>query len=235
MMGRFSTKSFWRVNMRTAFLVMLLATISWGVGAQVPFHADGTSVGKTVLWFYGNQVDTTFDGTLELGGTLLIDDHPLSFSVAGTGYGSGIADTGTLTATLWILFQTSGTLDSGEFISLRGGIHVLGEEADLTTLSLGAGTGTFFLIADLPEESLWISGTLTTAASGSFVPPDDPVTMQIEGTAMFTFEGELLEASDVLIEQLPWDPVSWPLETHDALLALLTGVESGEEAAEQTD
>jgi len=193
------------------------------------------SIGKTVLWFYGNQVDTTFDGTLELSGNIQIGDDPLSFSVAGTGYGSGIADTGTLTATLWILFQTSGTLDSGEFISLRGGIHVLGEEADLTTLSLGAGTGTFFLIADLPEESLWISGTLTTAASGSFVPPDDPVTMQIEGTAMFTFEGELLEASDVLIEQLPWDPVSWPLETHDALLALLTGVESGEEAAEQTD
>ncbi|MCK5585186.1 hypothetical protein KAJ02_03860 [Candidatus Bipolaricaulota bacterium] len=220
--------------MRTALLVMLLTTISWGVGAQVSLHADGMSAGKTVLWFYGSQVDTTFDGTLELGGTLLIDDDPLSFSVAGTTYGSGIADTGTLAATLWILFQTTGTLDSGEFITLRGGMHVLGEEADLNTLSFGGGTGTFFLIADLPEESLWISGTLTTTASGSFVPADDPVTMQIEGTGTFTFVGTLLEASDGLIEQLPWDPASWPLETHQALLALVTGVKS-EKAPEQTD
>jgi len=234
MMGRFSTKSFWRVNMRTAFLVMLLATISWGVGAQVPFHADGTSAGKTVLWFYGDQVETTFDGTMEFSGTLQTGDNQLSFSVAGTGYGAGISDTGTLAATLWILFQTSGTLDSGELISLRGGIHVLGEEADLNTLSLGTGMGTFFLVADLPEESLWISGTLTTTASGSFVPPDDPVTMQIEGIATFAFEGELLETSEVLIEQLPWDSVSWPLETHEALLALLTGVEASG-ADDQTD
>ncbi|MFC2107838.1 hypothetical protein ACFLS5_00060 [Candidatus Bipolaricaulota bacterium] len=218
--------------MRTALLVILLATISWGVGAQVSFHADGMSAGKTVLWFYGNQVETTFDGTMELSGTLQIRDNQLSFSVAGTGYGAGVGDTGTLAATLWILFQTGGTLESGEFISLRGGIHVLGEEADLNTLSLGAGTGTFFLIADLPEESLWISGTLTTTASGSFVPPDDPLTMQIEGIATFAFEGELLEASDVLIEQLPWDSASWPLETHEALLALLTEVRAGED---QTD
>lgn len=220
--------------MRTALLVILLATISWGVGAQVSFHADGMSAGKTVLWFYGNQVETTFDGTMELAGTLQIGDNQPSFSVAGTGQGAGIGDTGTLSATLWILFQTSGTLDSGEFISLRGGIHVLGEEANLNTLSLGAGAGTFFLIADLPEESLWISGTLTTTASGSFVPPDDPVTMQIEGIATFTFEGELLEASDELIEQLPWDPASWPLEIHEALVALLTGVETNG-ADEQTD
>ncbi|MCK5246411.1 hypothetical protein KAR02_05905, partial [Candidatus Bipolaricaulota bacterium] len=105
---------------------------------------------------------------------------------------------------------------------------------DLNTLSFGGGTGTFFLIADLPEESLCISGTLTTTASGSFVPADDPVTMQIEGTATFTFVGTLLDASDGLIEQLPWDPASWPLETHRALLALVTRVES-EKAPEQTD
>ena len=220
--------------MRTALLVVLLAIVSWSVGAQEPFHADGMSVGKTVLWFYGSQVETTFDGTLELTGTLQIRDALFSFSVEGTSYGSGIADTDTLAATLWMLFQTSGTLDSGEFISLRGGIYILGEEADLTTLSLGAGPGMFFLIADLPEESLWISGALTTTASGSLVVPDDPLTMQIEGTAMFTFEGKFLEASDVLIEQLPWDSASWPLEPHEALLALLTGVKS-EEPAEQTD
>ncbi len=220
--------------MRTAFLVMLLAAVSWGLCAQEPFHAVGVSAGQTVLWFYGSQVETTFEGTLELTGTLQVGNDQVTFAASGTSYGTGIADTGALAATLWILFRTTGALDSGEFITLRGGMHVLGEEADLTTLSLGAGPGTFFLIADLPEESLWISGTLTTTASGIFVPAEDPLTMQIEGTGTFAFEGGLLETSDALIEQLPWDPASWPLETHEALLALLAGLES-EEAAEQPD
>jgi len=221
--------------MRTVVLVMLLAAVSWNLCAQDSFHADGMSAGQTVLWFYGSRVDTTLDGTLELDGKLQIGNKQLPFTTSGTSYGVGIGDIGTLEATLWILFQTSGVLDSGELISLRGGIYVLGEEADLNTLSLGAGTGTFFLIADLPEEEThWISGTLTTIASGDFVAPADPVTMQIDGTATFIFEGELLEASGELIEQLPWDSASWPIETHEALLALLAGLES-EEATEQTD
>ena len=217
--------------MRTAFLVMLLATISWSVGAQDLFHAEGISVGQTVLWFLGSQVDTTFDGTLDLAGTLQIGDDVLSFASSGIGFGAGVGDTGTLAATLWILFQTAGSLDSGESIALRGGIYALGEEADLNTLSLGAGAGMFFLIADLPGETCWVSGTLTTTASGVFVPAADPLTMQIEGTGVFAFEGEVLETTDALIEQLPWDPATWPVETHDALLALLTGVEA--EAADQ--
>ena len=220
--------------MRTVFLIMLLAAVSWNLCAQDSFHADGMSAGQTVLWFYGSRVDTTFDGTLEMEGNLQLGSDQLVFTASGTGYGVGISDTATLAATLWLLFQTSGALDSGEPISLRGGIYVLGEEADLTTLSLGAGTGTFFLIADLPEDTYWISGTLVTTASGAFVPADDPVTMQIEGTAAFTFKGELLETSGELIEQLPWDTTSWPLETHEALLALLAGLEP-EESAEQSN
>lgn len=220
--------------MRTAFLVILLAAVSSSVGAQGLFQADGMSYGQTVLWFYGSRVETTFEGTLELAGTLQTGNDQLPFTASGTSHGIGIGDTGTMAVTLWILFQTSGTLDSGESVALRGGIYVLGEEADLTTLSLGAGTGTFFLVANLPEETHWISGTITTTASGAFVPPDDPVTMQIEGTGTFAFQGDLLEASDALVGQLPWDPASWPLETHEALLALLMGVEADGEN-EQTN
>lgn len=137
--------------------------------------------------------------------------------------------------TLWIIFQMDGLLDSGEPIALRGSIYVLGEEADLTTLPLGADPGTFFLIADLPENSVWVSGLLTTTASGNFVPADDPLTMQIEGTSAFTFKGQLLEASDELTEQLPWDPTSWPLEYHEVLLALLLSVKADEEADEEVN
>lgn len=219
--------------MRIAFIIFLLATVSWAVGAQEAFHADGTSEGQTVLWFYGSRVETTFDGALELAGTLQIGEDQLAFTSSGTSYGRGIADTGTLAATLWIIFQTTGALDSGEPLTLRGGMHVLGENADINTLSLGAGPGTFFLIADLMGESYWISGTLSSTASGAFVPPDDPLTMQVAGTGTFTFEGGLLEVSDALVEQLPWDPEGWPLDHLEALLAVLLGIEP--EDVEQSD
>lgn len=211
--------------MRTAILVTLLAAMSWSLCAQEPFHADAVSMGKTVIWFYGSSLETTFDGTLELAGTLQINSNPIPFIATGPSYGSGVGDTGTLAVTLWVLFEVQGTLESGEQVTLRGGMHVLGEEADLTTLSLGAGMGTFFLIADVPDATIWVSGTLETTASGAFVPADDPVTMQIEGTGTFTFDGNELEPSEALIDVLPWDPTSWPLEQHEALLALLLGIE----------
>ncbi len=220
--------------MRIALVVLLLAAVSWGVGAQGSFHAEGTTDGQTVLWFYGSRVETTFDGTLELTGTLQVGEDQLTFTSSGTSYGLGVADTGTLAATLWIILQATGTFDSGESFTLRGGIDVLGEGADINTLSLGAGPGTFFLIADLSEDSLWISGTISSTASGAFVPPDDPLTMQIEGTGVFSFEGDFLETSDALIERLPWDPEGWPIEHHEALLALLLRVEHNA-AAEQTN
>ena len=220
--------------MRTAILVILLATISWSLCAQECFHANGVSVGKTVIWFYDSSLKTTFDGTLEIAGTLQIGSDLLSFTATGPSYGSGIGDTGTLAVTLWAIFEAEGTLDSGALITLRGGMVILGEEADLTTLSLGAGPGIFFLIADVPDATVWVSGTLTTTASGVFVPADDPVTMQIEGSGTFAFEGNELEPSEELSDVLPWDPTTWPLEQHEALLALLLGVEPVEDA-EQTD
>lgn len=221
--------------MRTAILVMLLAAVSWSLFAQESFSVDAVSAGTTVIWFYGTRVETTFDGILELTGTLESDDVPFSFTATGPSYGSGIGDTSTLAVTLWVVFEAEGTLDSGGApITLRGGMHVLGEEADLTTLSLGAGTGVFFLIADVPDATLWVSGTLTTTASGAFVPADDPVTMQIEGTGTFSFEGIQLEPSEELIDNLPWDPTTWPVEQHEALLALLMGIEPVE-GDEQTD
>jgi hypothetical protein len=211
--------------MRAAILVILLASVSWSLYAQESFSADATSTGTTVIWFYGTRVETTFDGVLEMAGMLRIVDEPLSFTATGPSYGSGIGDSSTLAVTLWVVFEAEGTLDSGgEQITLRGGMVVLGEEADLTTLSLGAGTGAFFLIATVLDTTVWTSGTLTTTASGTFVPADDPTTMQIEGSGTFVFEGNQLETTEEILDSLPWDPTTWPPEQHEALLALLLGI-----------
>ena len=205
--------------MRTSLVLIVCLLCLGHVGHASTFYAEGNSLGKTVLWFHGNRIDTTFDGEFDLAGQLIVEDRTHMFDSMGTGYGGGIADAASLAATLWILFETSGTTDDGVPITLRGGVYIQGEDADINTLSLGAGPGTFFLIATLQTESIRIAGTLTSTASGAFVPPDDPVTMQVEGTASFVFDGERVPSSGDLEAQFPWPSDAWPEEHLAALRA----------------
>lgn len=208
-------------------LLGAVVVTAWGGG---PFTAEGLSLGKTVLWFTTTEVETDFDGTLSIEGALALGDSDYTFSVAGIAYGSGIADTVTLAATLWVLFQTDGTLESGEPVVVRGGMNIIGEDVDLNTLSLGAGAGTFFLVVDTLEALHWISGSVVTTASGAFVPAEIPTTMQIEGRATFTFDGAPDESPGELPDRLPWDLLDWPAELYEELQLLLEGSASDPDA-----
>jgi len=204
-----------------------VVVVAWGGG---PFTAEGLSLGKTVLWFTTTEVDTDFDGTLSIEGTLGLDGSDHAFSVAGNAYGSGVADSATLAATLWVLFETEGTLGSGESVIVRGGMSIAGEDVDLNTLSLGTGTGTFLLVVEALEVVHWISGSVVTTASGAFVPAEIPTTMQIEGSATFTFDGAPSESTGEFSDRLPWDSLNWPAELHEELELLLNGTVSDPDA-----
>ena len=61
----------------------------------------------------------------------------------------------------------------------------------------------------------------------TFVVPDDPSTMQLEGTATFVLRGTVHgtdnggSVEDALTEQLPWDRTTWPEDLFNRLLDLL--------------
>lgn len=210
---------------KSLFLVLFFVACTSVVSAEGVLQAEGLSEGSTIIWFRGSRIETTFDGTQELRGTLELGITEYSFAVAGSAYGAGTADANTLQATLWVLVRVSGTLEGGTPITIRGGMNVGGEDIDMDSLSLGAGGGTFFFIVDLFGSSYEFKGTIDSTATGTLVPPEIPSTMEVAGRVDSTFEGSLHESTGELVERLPWDVSSWPQKLHEQLITLLlTGV-----------
>ena len=76
-----------------------------------------------------------------------------------------------------------------------------------------------------------IAGSTRGATAGSFVPPDDPSTMQLVMSGTMDFEGtssvSYLRSDPIEVEtlqqRLPWDLDTWPNELSSYLLDLLVG------------
>ncbi|MFC2077889.1 hypothetical protein ACFLTM_03695 [Candidatus Bipolaricaulota bacterium] len=216
----------WGAIMRKPLvLFLLLVFFAFTASAGELFQAEGFSEGTTVIWFLGTEITTDFEGTQDLRGTLTLEGTDHRFFVSGDAYGAGVADSMTLSATLWVVFYATGTLETGEPITIRGGMEVGGEEVDLDALSFGGGGGAFFFIVDLPGATYEFAGSVESTASGVLVPATDPSSMEVAGTANSTFAGEVCESDEDFAARLPWDTTTWPIELHEQLLTLLlTGV-----------
>jgi hypothetical protein len=220
--------------MRTCALILAVLVMSVGlaVSGQSPFHADGATEGKTVLWFLGTEITIDVDGTVSLEVAATIDDDPIILSVEGTTCGTGVSDSYSLETTLWILLDAVGAADDGRPARVRGGLRLIGDEVDFDTLSLGAGSGTFVLALEIADETHLVTGTLSATAAGDFVPPEEPGSMQVEGGGTFTFNGDVVVRPDNLSEALPWDAGDWPEELLGRLLAVLDGAPLGEPSSD---
>jgi hypothetical protein len=211
---------------RTLILLLVISVVAIAGHGQGEFVAEGVSVGSTAIYFTATTIDTIFQGTMDFTGSLPSGKQAASFSATGNAHGAGLTDSNTLATELWILFVASGEVEDGTAISMRGGITVYGEDVDFATMSLGSGPGVFFAIIDLPGETFWITGTLTSTASGEFVVPEDPLAMQVDGGGTFSLEGSSITQEGDPAEHLPWDPSTWPPELHEEVLAILAGLET---------
>lgn len=214
-----------KIVIATLFILLL----SLPVLSQGTINAEGSLTATTVLWFYETEAILKFSGDLTLTGSIELSGEIVSFSATGASFGSGISNTKTLATTAWTLVKASGTTEGGVPIFIRGGTTAISSETDLTTLSLGSGTGLFFLVFELPDRLVYVRGDAEGTGSGTFVPPEDPLTMQIEGTGTFVFQGEVLaeevaselDFKEALLLQLPWDLSTWPEELLTQLVDLI--------------
>jgi len=203
--------------------------------AQSGLDAEGVANGKTVLWFSGTEVTALIDSDFSVSGSLEIEERTVRFTALGTAFGQGVGDSSAMTLDVWILIDASGATDDGEPVSIRGGMAGSGTDTDLSASALGSATGPFFFVVTLDTNSYRALGTAEGSAAGAFVVPEDPLTMQIEGSATYTLVGDLVvdappadaeAAPSPYLEQLPWDPASWPAELFTQLLELLDGTAS---------
>ena len=211
-------------------LVVLIAGIS--VLGQTRFSATGDLSGTAILWFVGTSVTAQFHGDLTLSGNLSIRDETISFTTHGKINGSGKGDTVALSFVAWATFVTHGALENEEAIEIRGGLSVGSEDTTLSSDTAGAGAGSFYLVILLGEARIKVKGTVNGSVGGRFVPPDDPYTMQFDGSGKLQFEAAAETPSEksastdtqTIQEQLPWDLATWPEELSSYLLSLLEEV-----------
>jgi len=127
-----------------------------------------------------------------------------------------------------------------------GDIHRRREEAS------GTGTATFFALIVIGGKRLKAVGTVSASATGDFVTPEDPYTMELAGAGNISFrassmaplagagnisfrassmaplEDRSVIASDLPWSLLPWSLAGWPQALKSELLSLLD-VEGAEE------
>jgi len=211
---------------------------------QTSIDVEGVAAGKTVLWFYGTEITALIESDFNVEGALEIDGRTITFTASGTAFGEGAGDSAELTLDVWLLMEAVGTTEDGESITIRGGMAGSSADADISGGALGSATGPFFLVVTLGSTSYRAQGIAQGSATGAFVVPDDPLTMQMEGIGTYTLVGELVVDDDSLGDEvaeseylafLPWDRETWPAELFARLLALLDGLpcEPSEESEDE--
>jgi len=220
-----------KVLICSLLLVMVLTLAAMADEPQTPssqvYYGDVTET--AILWFAGTSVTTEIHGDFALSGSLTIEDEAIPFATCGEINGFGEGDTATFTGVMWAIFTAAGTLGNGEEVEIRGGLIVDGGDFLLATEAAGEGTGTFYMMILLTDARIEVAGTVYGSASGSFVPPDDPYTMQLDvsGTMRFEATSTMHSLSNIPIdlgtlqERLPWDLDMWPEDLFSRLLLLL--------------
>ena len=182
--------------MRKALIATLLLALGSFCGlAADTFHADADATGTVVLWFLGQDVTADVRADVTLSGTLLLDGVATPFTVSGRATGSGAGNLNTLAADAMIVFTAEGKTESWPPLTIQGGISVDGLDAATTSTS-GQGHGRFYFLITMAGSRWTVEGDATGSASGTFVVPDDPLSMQMAGVGTFTLSGEVR----------PWSP-----------------------------
>ena len=224
-----------------AVRVMLVIALVWcGAAAADSLEGQGTAAGNAVLWFSGTSATGTFDGTFSLSGQLIFADEIVPFSTSGWARGAGSGDTATMDIDAWATFAARGVTEAGEEIVVQGGLTLSGLTAGASG-SAGSGTGNFVATIFLGGQQYTAQGSADGSATGDFVIPADPLSMELAGEGLFALTGDLTlnvtsgdESAtsadpDALLaasmnERLPWDPNTLPEEFYAQLLEILTSI-----------
>lgn len=236
--------------MKVVRVMLVIALVGCGAAAADSLEGQGTAAGNAVLWFSGTSATGTFDGTFALSGQLILADGILPFSTSGWARGAGSGDTATMDIEAWATFAARGMTEAGEEIIVQGGLTLSGLTAGASGSS-GSGTGDFVATIFIGGQQYTAQGSADGSATGDFVIPADPLSMELAGEGVFALTGELaldapssvetagfdnpdslLAAS--MIERLPWDPDTLPEEFYAQLLEILTTIVDISPPSEET-
>ena len=218
--------------MKYALLIALMVVVFAGIvyaKPNVSMSGSGDFSASAVLWFSGTNVTAQVSGNLTLTGELAIGETESTFEAKGTLSGAADGDSNSMIGSGWATFTSRGTLDTGEGITLRGAINLSTDDINLASDTAGTGAGSLYVVLTLPDQTLHLRGNATGTAGGGFVTPDDPNTMQLDGTGSFTFA---VAIRDAVVESTPnqgqspaselsWNPDEWSQDLRDQFIRIM--------------
>ena len=214
---------------RIFYILAILLLLTLPAYGEATLSGSGDFSGRAVLSFLGTSVTATFTAEISLSGTLTDCGETIPFTASGTIGGTAAGDSETLAVIAWATLTAHGTLQTGEAIDIRGGFTI--DSNDLSSISgtAGTGTGSLYLVIRARGTTLKLTGYVEGSASGGFVAPEDPHTMEVAGSGTMCFEATSLTQpkenlpSDLEEEEDPllWDLSTWPEEMSARLLHLL--------------
>lgn len=162
-------------------------------GAAAPavdsFQATAEATGTVVLWFLGQAVTADVRADITISGVLAVGGVSTPFSMKVGAIGSGTGNMNTLAVDAWVAIDGQGKTEAGAAFGIRGGISV--DALDPATTSTGGqGGGHFYFLITTPDGRWVVEGDAVGNATGSFVVPDDPSSMQMTGAGSFALSGE---------------------------------------------
>ena len=210
-------------NKKTLFVASLFVGLI-AVCASARVAGGGGFSATAVLWFYGEEVTAAFTGELSVSGSVTVAGEAIPFTADGSLHGSAEGDTATLTGVGWGIFTGRGRTSTGEEVKLYGGLTADTDDVSISNEASGAGSALFIALIIVGDERLKGRGIASASAIGSFVPPEDPYTMELSGTGSISFQAATtvpLDGRSIKREELPWSLSGWPSDLMAELLSLL--------------
>jgi len=214
---------------RIFYILAILILLTLPAYGEATLSGSGDFSGRAVLSFLGTSVTATLTAEISLSGTLTDCGEAIPFTASGTIGGTAAGDSETLAGIAWATLTARGTLQTGEAIDIRGGFTIDSNDLSPISTTAGMGTGSLYLVIRTRGTMLKLTGQIEGSASGSFVTPKDPHTMEVAGSGTMRFEATSLTPpkedvpSDLEEEEdpLPWDLSTWPEEMSSRLLHLI--------------
>jgi len=163
----------------------------------------------------GPDVLTSFEGPLELEGSIDSGESSISFSAEGAFRWVGVWSILTLISEVWVAFDATGQSAMGDDVEVYGLLYTT--RKSLVPLPKGV------LLSGVHYTDVWIegtqrhyTGTISGIVDGGFEPADLPMTVQLTGTGVFHLTGDAAPAEECGTPP-PEIPLDHPILSEDFL------------------
>ena len=162
--------------------------LSFSTGAEEPQQMHSTIHGSVVIRFEGVSIIGELDAEITLSGYLPVDGIATFFQATGRALGIAKYAEVLKESLGWGVFTTTGELENGAQIEIRGAAIVRGEGIALVDGLTAYGSGSFFLVVLLENTRIETTGEIRGSGSGRLVPAEEPATIAFSGSGETVLE-----------------------------------------------